>query len=267
VAELVLVYRRLVGARIRSQYQYRLSFYLFLISQFLITFIDFLAVLVIFTHIPTLGGWSLPEVAFLYGVSGIAFNVADLFVSQVERTSTRIKDGTFDLVLIRPLGSLFQLSSDEFELRRLGKLAQSATVLAYAVSRLTVHWTAGRVAVTIASIGAGSVIFGSIWVIGAATTFWTIDTNEVVNSFTYGGNFLTQYPLQIYGELLRRVLAFVVPLAFVAFFPALYVLGKPDPFHAPAAVHLLSPAVAAVMAIAASLAWRGGVRHYRSTGS
>lgn len=267
MGELARTYGRLVGARIRSQYQYRLSFYLFLLSQLLITFVDFFAILVIFTHVPRLAGWSLPEVAFLYGLSNTAFTIADVFVSQVERTPTKIKDGTFDLLLTRPLGTLFQLSTGEFELRRAGKLLEGVIVLTYALTRLHVHWTAGRVVVTLVAMVSGSVIFGSVWVVGAATTFWTVDTNEIVNSFTYGGNFLTQYPLQVYGLFLRVVLAFVVPLSFVAFFPSLYVLGKPDPFGAPTVVHLLSPLVALGTALVAAGVWRSAVRHYRSTGS
>lgn len=267
MAELFRIYRRLVGARIRSQYQYRLSFWLFLAGQFLIAFIDFISILVIFSHIPRLAGWSLTQVAFLYGLSGLSFSLADVFVSQVERIPLRVKSGTFDLVLTRPLGSLFQLSTEEFELRRIGKVIQSIGVLAWAAVAVHVDWTVARVLVTVMAAASGMVIFGSVWVIGASATFWTVDSNEVVNAFTYGGNFMTQYPLQVYGPFLRRVLAIVVPLGFVAFFPSLYVLGQPDPFGAPTVVHLLSPLVATVIALAAWRAWLGGVRHYRSTGS
>jgi len=80
-------------------------------------------------------------------------------------------------------------------------------------------------------------------------------------------DFLTQYPLPIYGVVLRRVLAFVVPLAFVSFFPALYVLGKRDPFTSLGVIRFLSPLVAAGTLVVARLAWRAGVRHYRSTGT
>jgi len=267
VGERLRLYARLVGARVRSQYQYRLSFWSFFVSQFLIAFVDFLAILVIFTHVPAFAGWSLGQVAFLYGLSGTAFNVADVLVSQVDGLTLRVKDGTFDQILLRPLGSLSQLCADDFALRRLGKLLQALIVLAAAVGRVGVHWTAGRVVVTAMAVVAGSVIFSSVWVIAGSATFWLLDARELVNSVTYGGGFLTQYPLQIYGVVLRRLLAFVVPLAFVSFFPALYVLGKPDPFTGLGAVRFLSPLVAAILVVVARTAWVGGVRHYRSTGS
>lgn len=267
MAELALIYRRLVGARVRSQYQYRLSFWLFIVSQFLITFTDFLAIVVIFAHVPRLADWSLGEVAFLYGLSGVAFGLADIFVSQVEDIPRRVKDGSFDQLLVRPLGTLLQISSDDFQLRRVGKLAQAVTILSIAATRVHIGWTAAKVLVTLSSVVSGACIFGAVWVIGAGAFFWIIDGREVINSFTYGGNFLTQYPLQVYGSVIRRLLAFAIPLAFVAFFPALYVLGKPDPFTSLGFVRFLSPAVALVMIGCARVAWGGAIRHYRSTGS
>jgi ABC-2 type transport system permease protein len=267
VVEALEVYRRLIGARIRSQLQYRTSFVLFSVGQFLITFVDFAALLVVFSHVRQLAGWSLWEVAFLYGLSGLAFSLADVFVSEVEYLPDHVKAGTFDHFLIRPRGALFQLCAEEFELRRAAKLLEGIVVFGVACSRVGVHWSVGRVAVTAASALSGAVIFGSVWVIGAALNFWLLDAREVMNSFTYGGNFLTQYPLPIYGALLRRVLAFVVPLAFVSFFPALYVLGKHDPFTGLGVVRFLSPLVAAAILVVARLAWKTGVRHYRSTGS
>jgi ABC-2 type transport system permease protein len=59
----------------------------------------------------------------------------------------------------------------------------------------------------------------------------------------------------------------VVPLAFVSYYPVLFVLDKPVPLGLPPWTGLLSPLVAAVVAVLAGIAWRAGIRRYRSTGS
>ena len=266
MAELALIYKRLVGARIRGDLQYRVSFVLFLTSQFLVCFLDFLAILVIFSHVPRLAGWSLNEVLFLYGATNVSFNLADVFVSQVETLPMRVRTGSFDLMLIRPLGPLFQLVTDEFALRRAGKLLQGVLVLAIAVARLHLHWTAAKVVVTATMLVSGAVIFGAVWVMAAAVNIWTIETTQLANAFTYGGNFLTQYPLDVYSTWMRRLFAYIVPMGFVNYFPALYVLGKHEHL-AFAGLRFVSPVVAILLACAASLFWRTAVRHYRSTGS
>ncbi len=257
----------IAAASFRGQLSYRLSFALQALGMFLITALEFLGVVVIFSHLPHLAGWSLPEVALLYGIAGICFALCDLAVGSLDLFPRMIRDGSFDLVLIRPLGSLFQVVSAEFGLRRLGKFAQAAIVLGIALSQLRVDWTVGRVLILALSFLTGPLIFGSIWVIGATMTFWTVDTMEITNAFTYGGNFLTSYPINIFEGWLRRLLAFVVPLAFVSYYPALFVLGKPDPLHAPVFLPFLTAPIALAMVALATLTWRFGVRHYRSTGS
>jgi ABC-2 type transport system permease protein len=266
VVEPVLVWRRLVGAQIRSQFQYRLSFTIDLIGNFLISFIDFLAVLVIFHNVTRLGAWNVREVAFLYAFSSISFALTDLLIGHLDQFPQKIRDGTFDILLVRPRSTLFQVIGSDFQLRRLGKATQGAIVLAYVIGSLDVHWDAGRVAMLVVMVFSAIVIFCSVWVVGSCLAFWTTDGGEFTNAFTYGGNFMSQYPVDILSTWLRRFLAYIVPLAFVCYFPALYILDKPDPLGLPHAFDFLSPLVAAGAAAVASVAWRFAVRHYRSAG-
>jgi viologen exporter family transport system permease protein len=265
--ELVWIYRRLVGARIRSQLQYRLSFALNALGAAVIGFLDFAVILVLFGQVDALGSWSLEEVALLYGVSCVAFASADLAIGHVDQLPKMIREGDFDLVLVRPLGSLFQVVSSDFTLRRLGRIAQGLAVLLLAISRVDVDWNASRIAMLILAVVAGTAIFCGVWIALSTIAFWLIDSQEVANAFTYGGNYMTQYPVNIFGPWLRRLVIFVIPLAFVAYFPCLYVLGKDDDLGLPQAFEFASPLVAVLAAVGAGLLWRAAVRRYRSVGA
>ena len=267
LATLAGIYRRLVGARIRGQLEYRLSFALNLVGAALISFLDFAGILIIFENVPALAGWSIAEVALLYGLSSISFALTDLAVGHIDLLPTMIREGTFDGILVRPLGSLFQVVASDFALRRLGKALQGVAILAVALAHVDVDWTPGRVAMLLVAVVSGSVIFAGVWIAAASVTFWTIDSSEFANAFTYGGNFLAQYPINLFGAWLRRFVVFVVPIAFVGYFPALYVLGKDDPLGFPRALQLAPPLVAAASALAGVAVWRAAVRHYRSVGS
>lgn len=261
------LYRRLVAARLRSQWQYRTSFFLNLGATFAITFVDFLVVLVLFRHIPSLRGWTVEEVAFLYGLSGIGFAVADMVVGHIEETHVLIRSGQFDVLLVRPAGTLLQVVAGDLALRRLGKALQAGAVLAYAVAALDLAWTPDRFVLAAVAVAAGAVIFASVWILGACIVFWTVEGSEFSNAFTYGGSLLTSYPLNVFGPWLRRLLAYALPLAFVTYFPGLYLLDRPDPLGLPRVMQFLSPAVAALLFALATSLWRVAVRHYRSTGS
>ena len=267
MADSLALYFRLVGAQVRSQLQYRRSFALDVVANFLITFLDLAAVLIIFENVPALDGWTLHEVAFLYATTCISFALVDMVIGHLDLFPRMIREGTFDLVLVRPRGSLFQVVASDFALRRLGRALQGALVFGFAVTGLDLDWDAGRVAMVGVMLVAGAAIFAAVWIAGATIAFWTVDGGEFTNAFTYGGNFLTQYPISIYGEWVRRLLAFVIPMAFVCYFPALYVLDKEDPLGLPRAFQFASPLVAVAAAAVAALVWISAVRRYRSVGS
>lgn len=261
------LYRRLVGAQVRSQLQYRVSFALELVGMFLFAFVDLVAILVIFHNVPQLAGWSLAEVAFLYATAMLAFAFTDMVIGHLDLFPQSIRDGTFDLLLVRPRGTLLQVIASDFHVRRVGKAIQAAVVLAYALVTLDVDWTIGRAAMLPLMVVSGCVIYGAVWVAAICIVFWSVEGRETANAFTYGSSFLAQYPINVYGAWLRRFFAFVVPAAFVTYFPSLYVLGKEDPLGSPRVLQFASPAVALGAAIVAGFVWRFAVRHYRSTGS
>jgi ABC-2 type transport system permease protein len=100
----------------------------------------------------------------------------------------------------------------------------------------------------------------------ATVAFWIVDAIEFVNAFTYGGSYLAQYPLTVFGRWLRGLVLFVLPLAFVAYFPALVLLDRESGLPLPAELGYLTGLVALVAALLANVVWTGAVRHYRSAG-
>lgn len=70
------LYRRLAGARIRGQMQYKASFWLQLGGVFSINVLELATIFILFQHFETLGGWTSGEVALLYGLSAIGFSLA-----------------------------------------------------------------------------------------------------------------------------------------------------------------------------------------------
>ncbi|MGH8885810.1 MAG: ABC transporter permease [Egibacteraceae bacterium] len=260
------LYCRLVGARVRAQLQYRTSFVLDVVGAFGGSGLDFAAVLIIFHNVGRLAGWSIAEVSLLYALSTLSFALVDLVIGHLDDLALLVRDGSFDLLLIRPRGVLFQVVTLDFELRRLGKAAQGLCVLVYALSRLQVHWTGIKVVLLLVTILAGALIFAAVWVLAICVVFWSVEGKETANAFTYGGSFLTQFPITVYDAWLRRFLAYVVPMAFVCYFPALYLLDKPDPLGLPFWLRFAAPAVALVAAGCAGGVWRVAVRHYRSAG-
>ncbi|WP_225832245.1 ABC transporter permease [Streptomyces sp. NK08204] len=252
---------------IRSAMAYRVSFAMTALGNFLATSLDFVAIMLMFSRVDTLGGYALPEVAFLYALSAMSFGLADLAIGSMDRLGRRVRDGTLDTLLVRPAPVLAQMAADRFALRRVGRLTQGSLVLGWSLTGVDIDWTAAKLLLLPVMVVSGCGIFCAVFVAGAAFQFVAQDASEVQNAFTYGGTTLLQYPPTLFGRELVRGVTFVVPLAFVNWLPSAFVLGRPLPLGLPEWVAWTPPLVAVGCCALAGLAWRAGLRSYRSTGS
>ncbi|MFE8973392.1 ABC transporter permease [Streptomyces cyaneofuscatus] len=260
-------YGLIVGMWVRSTMAYRASFVMTTFGNLAATAFDFLTIVLMFTHVDALGGYTLPEVALLYGVSATAFGLCDLLLGSMERLGRRVRDGTLDTLLVRPVPVLAQVAADRFALRRIGRILQGLAVLVYALATLDIAWTPLKLAMLPVMVISGAAVFGAVFVAGAAFQFVAQDASQVQSAFTYGGATLLQYPPTIFAKDLVRGVTFVVPLAFVSWLPTLYVLDRDYPLDLPQWVAFLAPVVAVAVGALAGLAWRAALRTYRSTGS
>lgn len=260
-------YLALLRGQARAQTAYRVSFFIDLSTNIIATMMDVVTVLAMFRVTRTLGGFTLRETLVMVGFSSCAFALADLTVGNIERIKLYVRTGLMDAVLTRPLGALPQLLLMDLPLRKISRGLFGGAVLATALHLAPIEWTPGRVALVPLALVGGAVFFGSIFVATATVAFWWIESGEIANGFTYGGRDFTTYPMTVYSGWFRRIFGYGLGFAFVAYYPALALLGRADPLGLPAWVGYAAPAVSVLTATAAGVVWRIGVRQYRSTGS
>lgn len=261
------VYPRIVASRIRSQLAYPRSFALDVLAQALVQAGELVVILAVFAQVDALGGFGRDEVLLMYALSGIAFGLADMLVGQLDELPTWIRTGTFDVLLTRPLSAFLQFLTSDVQLRRIGRVLLSAGVLVAVLVQGGIAASPLVVALLIITPLTGAVIIGSIWVTTCAVSFWIVEGRELANAFTYGSTITTAYPVTIFAPWLRAMFCFAVPGAFVAYYPALAILGRPDPLGLPPVLPYATPLVAVAAAGIAALVWRAGIRRYTGTGS
>lgn len=263
----VKAYMLLAGAWARSARQYRASLALNTMAQMLTSCLDLVALLVIYSQIQTLAGFTKPETLYLYGTTRLSFALSDVIASSTELLSDTVRLGTFDVILIRPVSTLAQVMANEFTPKRFAKTVPSAATLMWAAVAIHIHWTLLKAAVCVGTVVCGTVIYIALWVLANLIAFISPDARETANSMTYGSELVTEYPFGIFGKPAALLLTFALPLAFVTWQPSLYVLGRTDPLGLPGFLRFAAPVVAAVLALLTVAAWRAAVRRYRSTGS
>lgn len=263
------IYRRLISILIRSQLQYRLAFLMETTSTMLMLFLYFVSIALVMQRFGSIGGWTVGEIAFLIGMVEIAFGSMDLIFSgfDPQRFGQSVRVGTFDQILLRPVNVTIQVLGSEFQVRRIGRIIQGMAVLGIAIWLTGIDWTVGKIIYLPLVIASLVCFFGGLFVIGATISFWTIDSVEAMNILTYGGNEMASYPAHIYPNWLRRFFTYVVPAAFLNYYPALYFLDKADPLGLPYFARFMAPVAGVGVLAIALLFWRFGQKHYQSTGS
>jgi len=266
-----LIYRKLIGAQVRAQMQYRASFVLEMIAQFAGTLLDFVVVIILFSRLTALGGWTLPEIGLLYGISSVAFGLADMVIAGFDYSyfgPAMVRLGEFDRVLIRPVSAFVQVLTSQFTLKRLGRIGQGVIVLGWALIALGEIWTPIKIGYMLIVMVSAAFFFGGLFIFGSGLSFWMVESLETMNMATYGGQFMTQYPMTIYGDFMRAFFTFVIAMAFINYYPTLWLLDKPDPLGGPTALlAFIAPFVCLLMFAIGVQLWRIGVRRYASTGS
>ena len=268
MADALKLYGHLIGVSIRSQMQYRVSFLLMSLGHFVTTGVEVFGIWALFARFGGLSTWTLPQVAFFYGVVNISFAFTDALARGFDLFGAQfVKTGNFDRLLLRPRSTVLQLAGHEFTLFRVGRLLQGVIVLGWACHALTLDWNAARVALLAFTLVATFLFFYGLVILGAVMSFWTTESLEIMNTLTYGGVETAQYPLAIYQKYFQRFFTFVIPLGMVTYFPILAILGIDDPLGSTRTMQTIAPAAGFVFFAITLLVWRIGVRHYTSTGS
>jgi len=256
------LYFHYLSMHVKSQMQYRLSFWLSLLSQFIFSFFSFMSVWFLLARFHTVDGFTAGEILLCYGINLIPFSLAELFFRGFDLFDRMLGNGEFDRIMVRPRAIIPQVLGARLELTRLGRFLQALVVFLYALLRGGIIWTPGRVLTLITMLIGGTAVFSGLFVLSAALSFFTTQGLEVLNIFTYGGREFGQYPLSAYGKWILRFFTWIIPFALFQYYPLLYLTGR-------SANPLLTvlPLAAMLFLIPCWLLWRLGVRKYRSTGS
>jgi ABC-2 type transport system permease protein len=256
------LYLRYLMIHLKSQMQYKTSFLLTALGQFLSSFAGLLSISFMFSRFHAVQDFSFPEVLLCFAVVLMAFSLAECFARGFDTFSTMIGDGQFDRIMVRPRGAVFQVLAQKVELTRVGRLIQAILVFCYAIPESGVQWTADKILLLALMILSGTMIFSGLFVIYASLCFFTTEGLEFMNIFTDGGLEFGRYPFSIYGKRVLKFFTYVVPLALVQYYPMRYLIGRSDSMWC-----FLLPVAALLFLLPCYGLWRLGVCHYKSTGS
>ncbi|UOY91823.1 ABC-2 family transporter protein [Ectobacillus sp. JY-23] len=250
------------GQYMKTKLQYRGDLIVGLLSDLLMQAVNLVFILVVFGHTQTLQGWGREEVIFMYGFFLVPFAIFSTFFNIWDFNDRYIIKGEMDRILTRPIHSLFQVILERMDLESLSGAITGIIIMIYAGSglNLSFHWY--DIFLFIIMVMGGALVYGGIFVSLASIGFWSDSKSSIMPLMYNIGNY-GRYPINIYNRVIRFLLTWILPFAFVGVYPASYFLGKSEWYM----YAFLTPIMGFVFFTMAVLIWNQGVKRYRGAGN
>ena len=247
---------------LKGRMQYKISFFMTMLGNFVIAFSSFAAVFFLMSKFNTVKGFSVNEVFLCYGIVSCSFYFSECFFRGFESFSGIISSGRFDRILLFPKSETFMTLCNDIEIFRIARLFQGVLGLILSLISSNIEWTGPKVVTLFLMLLSGIVLYSAFFLLEAGICFFTIGRPEALNIFTYGTREFGVYPMGIFGKEVLSIFTFVFPIALIQYYPLLYITEKSNNI-----LFCFLPLCACLMLIPSLLIWKAGIRHYTSTGS
>ncbi|MFC4077718.1 ABC transporter permease [Salinithrix halophila] len=247
---------------LKTRLEYRSDFFVQLVTDLLFQAVNLIFILVVFSHTSDLAGWSREEVIFIYGYFLVPFAVFAAFFNLWDFNERYIIKGELDRVLTRPVHSLLQVIMETMTPESLTGAVTGVAVMGWSVWQMGLNPVWYDPILFLVFVLGGAAIYGGLYIMLTSISLFS-DSKTDIQPIMYNVGNYGRYPVNIYNKVIQGVLTWVMPFAFVGFYPASFLL-KDERWLVFA---LLTPVVGVVWLFLGVTVWNYGIRHYRGAGS
>ncbi|MDR0267456.1 ABC-2 family transporter protein [Paenibacillus sp.] len=260
------LYFKIQKANVRARMMYPFNFFLgiFCVMSFGIFSTLFLWVLT--QRFPVIVGWNFYEILFNASFNMFCYSLALALFIQLQDIDFYVRNAEFDRILVRPMNTLLQFACKRINLNGIGTVGYSLIVLLYAGYHVR-DWDFLSLASAVLLIFCGLVTAIAIHLIIASISFITLQTRGFfeMKEVVYGN--VCDYPLAVFSRGTQYFLSFIFPLAFIGFYPSMYLLGKTGDNIFGDYILIACVGGAFLLAILGYVMWNSSLRRYSGAGS
>lgn len=259
------LFGKLVHLIVKERMEYRGDFILNAFAQIISYFANYVVIWLFISKFKSIAGWSWPEIALLYSIGLFTYALGASFsYVQMTEMEERVRSGTYDTILTKPVNSYLYVVCRGFNVAYVAHFAISLTFLFWSLGQLQVEWTLFKMVYFLIALISGAMIqMGIMTMIGACSFIWI--RNNVLFTLFFRLREFTSYPIPVYGTFIQVILVFIVPLAFINFYPSAYLLSKPAPLIGDWGKWII-PFIGPVCLAAGYLFWLWSEKRYQGAG-
>lgn len=245
--------RNNINARLAYRADAILTMVMNFIGGLLIPFVT----LLIYSNGVGFADWSMHEVLLVQGVFTVTTGIAYMFfLGVMDSTLSLVVEGTYDILLIKPVSTLFMSFASYFSLTSIGTVINGVVVIIYAMTGIE---SQPRIGLFLLLMVMGLSVLVGLFLLMAGTAFKWVGNSRLYEIFNAVVDF-GQYPATIYSPVLRVVLTYIIPIALIGYYPATALLGEPVTNLLPLAL------VCVLFLVVGGLFWKFMLRLYTSAG-
>lgn len=259
----VRIYFMIIAQYLKERMTYRSDFFCEIMGMATENLLGIATFWVVFRNVNEIAGWSFEKLVFLYGFSLLAMSPQQLLLDNAWRLSHQIVSGNFIRYCFRPVNILFYYMSEMIDIKGFSQFGIGMAVVIWAWHRLAIPLTAWNLFMAFFLwIGAAFICMALI-ILSSACGFMGGGTNAAIylasDLKSYG-----KYPLTIFNKAFRILFTIVIPIGFIAYYPASYFLNDRSEVSL---LTYFSPLIGFVAFLLASRVWMHFANHYSGTGS
>ena len=254
------------GASLRSELQYRANFVILTVMGVVWQCTGFAFIWVVLSRFHAVAGWTLGEVAFLYGLRLTMHALMGTLTGELFALEWKVRQGEFDRYLVRPVPPLLQIMCQRVVVSIFGDLIGGLVLFVAASTLVTIDWSPSALLYLVLALLGGALVELALRLLFSALAFRFLSANAFMGLIdTLFSNF-GNYPLKIFGSVLEFLLTFGLPLAFMAYFPATVLLGRTGELRVSPIFAYGAPLAGVVWLTLAVLVFHHEMRYYQSSG-
>ena len=249
---------------LQQELAYRSNFLISLLSSALNLITGILGVVILFSQVQKIHGWTLPSTLALLGVyltvGALRSIVIGPSLNALAGLDGEIWTGRLDFTLLRPVNLQFLVSFRNWHPYSFIDLLLGLSILGLATIQMQQSMTLPHVIVFLFMLMIGVVMLYSILLIFAGLAFWQ---PNILFTWIFDSLFdMARYPVGLYPDWARILLTWIIPIGIITTFPAQALSGT-----LPLPVLLFCLPVTLLMLVGASMCFQSAIRHYSSASS
>ena len=256
-----LVFKYLL-MHLKSQLEYKSSFILSFLAQIFPIGLSACMVFVLIDRFNFGARFNTYEVMLGIAIVQFGFSFSEFLGRGFDKFSEIIKRGTLDLMLIRPRNIYIQVFGSRIEFAKMSRVIGSIVLFVIAINHINFDKSITNILLLIMLLAFSSLIYLSLYILGACFCFKTIEGLEFMNIFTDGGREFGQYPMDLFRREILIFFTYLIPIACVNYYPIKYILG-----YSNSVLYLISPLFCFIIFTISIILFNRCIKNYTSSGS